>query len=181
MMAGGIAGPGSVRLSHPDAAALPSLEAVPFVGPELSEILGQLGITEIRLHHLADFGREAAHQFIWLIDALDLPFEFTMHDYLAVCPRINLADRSGMYCGEPPETGCRRCLARRRSAYGAPDIRRWRREWGPRRPHRGRSHSGAIPHTAPAIRHRQRKTRRVAADLDGRRRGPAGCSSKRIC
>lgn len=35
-----------------------------------------------------------------------------------------------MYCGEPDETGCQRCLMRRRSQFGAPDIRRWRREYG---------------------------------------------------
>ncbi len=130
LMSGGAAGSDSVRLSHPEMADLPSLEAVPFGGRGLVELLGALGVTEIRLHHLADFGRDAARRFTWLIDALGLPFEFAVHDYLAVCPRINLVDRSGMYCGEPDEAGCRRCLMRRRSGFGAPDIRRWRRDYG---------------------------------------------------
>jgi glycosyltransferase involved in cell wall biosynthesis len=129
LMSGGAAGPDSVRLSHPEVADLPSLEAVPLGGRGLVELLGTLGVTEIRLHHLADFGRDAARRFTWLIDALGLPFEFTVHDYLAVCPRINVTDRSGMYCGEPDEAGCRRCLMRRRSGFGAPDIRRWRRDY----------------------------------------------------
>jgi hypothetical protein len=130
LMSGGTAGPDSVRLSHPNVSALPSLEAVPLGGREMIEVLGQLGITEVRLHHLADFGRHAARRFTWLMDALGLPFEFSVHDYLAVCPRINLADRAGMYCGEPEGTGCQRCLMRRRSQFGAPDIRRWRRDYG---------------------------------------------------
>jgi hypothetical protein len=130
LMSGGKAGPDSVRLSHPQGAELPSLEAVPLGGRELVELLGQLGITEVRLHHLADFGRDAARRFTWLIDALGVSFEFTVHDYLAVCPRINLADGSGMYCGEPGTAACQRCLLRRRSASGAPDIRRWRRDYG---------------------------------------------------
>ncbi|MHA1529658.1 MAG: glycosyltransferase [Alphaproteobacteria bacterium] len=129
LMSGGAAGPDAVRLSHPELAELPSLEAVGLGGRELVELLGTLGITEVRLHHLADFGRDAARRFIWLIDALGLPMEFSVHDYLAVCPRINLADHSGMYCGEPGEAGCRRCLMRRRSGFGAPDIRRWRRDY----------------------------------------------------
>jgi hypothetical protein len=108
---------------------LPALEALPLGGRELVGILGALGITEVRLHHLADFGRDAAQRLTWLIDALDLPFEFVVHDYLALCPRINLADRSGMYCGEPDAAGCRRCLTRRRSRFGAPDIRRWRADY----------------------------------------------------
>jgi GT2 family glycosyltransferase/glycosyltransferase involved in cell wall biosynthesis len=130
LMSGGKAGPDTVRLSHPQGAELPSLEAVPLGGRGLVELLGQLGITEVRLHHLADFGRAAALRFAWLIDALGVPFEFTMHDYLSICPRINLADRSGMYCGETGTAGCQRCLLRRRSGFGAPDIRRWRRDYG---------------------------------------------------
>ena len=134
LMSGGAPGaggrPDAVRLSHPEVAELPSLEAVPLGGRGLVELLGTLGVTEVRLHHLADFGRDAARRFIWLIDALGLPFEFSVHDYLAVCPRINLADGSGMYCGEPDEAGCRRCLMRRRSGFGAPEIGRWRRDYG---------------------------------------------------
>lgn len=134
LMSGGAPGaggrPDAVRLSHPEVAELPSLEAVPLGGRGLVELLGTLGVTEVRLHHLADFGRDAARRFIWLIDALGLPFEFSVHDYLAVCPRINLADGSGMYCGEPGEAGCRRCLMRRRSGFGAPEIGRWRRDYG---------------------------------------------------
>ncbi|MFQ5567955.1 MAG: glycosyltransferase, partial [Paracoccaceae bacterium] len=128
LMSGGAAGPDSVRLHHPQVADLPSLEAVPLGGRGLVELLWALGVTEIRLHHLADFGRDAARHFSWLIDALGVPFEVAVHDYLALCPRINMTDRSGMYCGEPGEVGCRRCLMRRRSGFGAPDIRRWRRE-----------------------------------------------------
>ena len=130
VMTGGTAGPGSVRLGHAQAGALPSLEAVPLGGAELVSLLGGLGITEIRLHHLADFGRDAARRITWLIDALDLPVEMTVHDYLAVCPRINMADGSGMYCGEPGPEACQRCLLRRRSAFGAPNIRRWRADHG---------------------------------------------------
>ncbi len=130
LMSDGSAGPDSVRLSHPGMAALPVLEAVPLGGRGLVELLGQLGVTEIRLHHLADLGRDTARRFTWLINALELPFEFTVHDYLAICPRINLADRSGMYCGAPDTAGCQRCLMRRRSAFGAPDIGRWRRDYG---------------------------------------------------
>ncbi|MDH3668463.1 MAG: glycosyltransferase [Paracoccaceae bacterium] len=134
LMRGGAGGTGTVRLDHPEAGALPSLESVSVGGAELISLLGTLGITEIRLHHLADFGRDAARRMAWLIDAVDLPFEVTVHDYLAVCPRINLVDNAGMYCGEPgppgAERACQRCLIRRRSRFGAPDITRWRQAHG---------------------------------------------------
>lgn len=129
--AGGAAGGGdSLRLTHPALGPLPALADLGFGGRGFVELVRGLGITELQLHHLADFGRDAARRFAWLIDALDLPFDFVVHDYLAICPRINLADGVGMYCGEPGEVGCRRCLLRRRSDFGAPDIRAWRRDYG---------------------------------------------------
>jgi GT2 family glycosyltransferase len=130
VMTGGAAGPDSVRLSHPDLADLPALADLPLGGRGFAELLRALRVTEVHLHHLADFGAGAARRFAWLMDALDLPFDFVVHDYLPVCPRINLADTGGMYCGEPDEAGCQRCLMRRRSQFGAPDIRRWRRDYG---------------------------------------------------
>ncbi len=119
--------PGTVRLGRPGMADLPSLEALPLAGPELPRCLGDLGLTEIRLHHLADFGVHAARRIGGLVARLGLPVEFVVHDYLPICPRINLADLSGMYCGEPGEAGCRGCLRLRRSEFGAPDIALWRR------------------------------------------------------
>jgi GT2 family glycosyltransferase len=130
LMSGGEAGPDSVRLGHPEIGALPSLAALALGGRGFTELLRGLGITEVHLHHLADFGRGAAERFAWLMEGLDLPFDFVVHDYLAICPRINLTDTAGMYCGEPDAPGCRRCLMRRRSRFGAPEIARWRRDYG---------------------------------------------------
>jgi GT2 family glycosyltransferase len=129
VMTGGAADPDTARLGHPRLGALPGLAAEPLGGPGFADLLGELGVRRIELHHLADFGRDGAERIRQLVAGLGLPFSFVVHDYLAVCPRINLADASGMYCGEPAESGCRRCLMTRRSAFGAPDIRRWRESY----------------------------------------------------
>jgi hypothetical protein len=42
-----------------------------------------------------------------------VPFDFTVHDYFAICPRIHRADASGRYCGEPDAVECNRCIAKR--------------------------------------------------------------------
>jgi len=130
VLSGGRGGRGTVQLANPGVEELPTLETLPLEGSELVELLSGLGIAEIQIQHLADFGADAARCFARLMDRLGLPYDFVLHDYLAVCPRINLADTSGMYCGEPDAAGCRRCLLRRRSAFGAPEIGRWRADYG---------------------------------------------------
>ena len=71
---------------------------------------------------------------------LNVNYEFYVHDYLSVCPRITLIDESNVYCGEKGEAACRRCLASRPSfqahahpdhaAVGMEDISAWRQEYG---------------------------------------------------
>ena len=40
---------------------------------------------------------------------LDVPYDITVHDYGWFCPRVNLVNRSGVYCGEPPVPVCDAC------------------------------------------------------------------------
>jgi glycosyltransferase involved in cell wall biosynthesis len=67
-----------------------------------------------------------------LFDALverSVPFDWTIHDYHTICPRINLIGSGGRYCGEPDEAGCQRCLARLGDDSGRPvteSIAQWR-------------------------------------------------------
>jgi glycosyltransferase involved in cell wall biosynthesis len=49
-----------------------------------------------------------------------------VHDYQAICPRINLAGESGLYCGEPDEAGCDSCLTTQGNRSGLRSIRAWR-------------------------------------------------------
>lgn len=55
--------------------------------------------------------------------------EVFVHDYHAICPRINLVGSSGLYCGEPDEISCNNCLAVSIQNIEEPmcrDIREWR-------------------------------------------------------
>jgi O-antigen biosynthesis protein len=55
-----------------------------------------------------------------------VPLAVTVHDYHAICPRINLVDASGRYCGEPDRDACNRCLQRDEAGRAAGRIGPWR-------------------------------------------------------
>lgn len=41
---------------------------------------------------------------------LDCSYDVTVHDYSFFCPRIDLIDEAGQYCGEPAAEICQRCI-----------------------------------------------------------------------
>lgn len=122
----GAEGKESVSLSHVDAGPLPTLERLPLAGDRLWAILATLNLSQVQLHHLIEFEANAPVVLRDRLAALNVPYRFVAHDYFAICPRINMVDLGGMYCGEPDENGCRTCLIRRGSAAGRPDIAQWR-------------------------------------------------------
>lgn len=120
----------TVRLSRPGLGTAPTLGSVPFGAATLTDIIRRLDIGEIHVHHVIEMPDDAPERLVWLADALDLPIDVSVHDYFSICPRINLVDLRGRYCGEPGRAACRRCLVARRSVAGAPDIDDWRRRHG---------------------------------------------------
>ena len=93
------------------------------------KLLKRLRIRELEIHHLADFSVTGPDNFVQLSLEAGLPYDVVIHDYLSICPRTNLAGPDGLYCGEPDETGCRRCLKRNGSEYGNIDIAEWRKRY----------------------------------------------------
>ncbi|MGA6924502.1 MAG: glycosyltransferase, partial [Desulfosarcina sp.] len=116
-----------VFLRHPSATQLPNLPALRLDDTAaMAEALGSLGINEIHTHSLVDFTPDAPDHLIALSKALGARWEVNLHDYKAVCPRINLVDGNGFYCGEPTPSACNRCLGQHGSDFGATDIGSWR-------------------------------------------------------
>jgi GT2 family glycosyltransferase/glycosyltransferase involved in cell wall biosynthesis len=94
------------------------------------ELLRTIGIRHLHIQHLidmpaatADFIRNVAH-------AANLAYDVTLHDYAAICPRIVMVDRSGVYCGEPPIEVCEDCIQRDGSQFGKPSVWEWRDRYG---------------------------------------------------
>jgi glycosyltransferase involved in cell wall biosynthesis len=67
-----------------------------------------------------------------LIDVLldrGISYDWTIHDYYMICPRVNLVNAEHSYCGEPDQAGCNRCLACNGNDQGEPvtiSIEGWR-------------------------------------------------------
>ncbi len=91
----------------------------------LIDLLRVLRIKRAHLHHL--IGLEDVAQQV--LDALAIPYDLTVHDFLPVCPRINLIDSAGRFCDQPPEEVCERCLAADPQARSR-DIVAWRATQG---------------------------------------------------
>ena len=129
-LAGGAGGRGTARLSVSGAGPMPSLAALDLDGGQLWQILGALHLRRVDVHHLIDFPPRTPEILQRRLTRAGLEWSVMVHDYFAVCPRINMVDRQGHYCGEPGARACQLCLVRRGSPAGRPDILAWRRRHG---------------------------------------------------
>jgi len=92
----------------------------------LAKKLGVLNITTIHNHGLVDYEAQAPLYLARLITQMQATYIVDIHDYTVICPRINLVDQSGIYCGEPIESHCNRCLKESPNDFGVTNIRHWR-------------------------------------------------------
>jgi GT2 family glycosyltransferase len=119
--------PSHAVLGHPALKSLPNLPAFAMADvAAMRDAMVELGITEIHTHSLVDFAPESPDHLVELVRSLGARFEVNLHDYKVACPRVNLADEHGRYCGEPGEQECDQCLSTRGSDFGVQDIRAWR-------------------------------------------------------
>ncbi len=88
----------------------------------LMAVLAACGVERAHLHHF--MGHDS--DLTGLIQELNLPFDYTVHDYYAICPQVTLSDERGRYCSEPDEKSCNRCIEERPQLGGAVDISSWR-------------------------------------------------------
>ena len=91
---------------------------------DLVKVLRHCGVGRVHVHHLLGMNLDVRT----LIKRLDVPFDLTVHDYLALCPQVNLLPSPAqLYCGEPAAADCNACISARPS-HGARDILSWRAE-----------------------------------------------------
>jgi O-antigen biosynthesis protein len=115
----------------------PDLDAKPLFPPfdvrigfdAFVEALRKCDVRHIHIHHLAGFVSEASDFFRQASAAAGILYDVTVHDYMSACPRINLIDRSGVYCGEPSINVCESCIAKSGSSFGHPNVREWRERY----------------------------------------------------
>jgi GT2 family glycosyltransferase len=108
------AGDGVCQIEVPDAAAdiwrrdFPNLRyRIPDQLPALADLLRRERPRHVELHH--QLGHR--HALLGLAKMLEIPMDFFVHDYAAICPRVTLVTTSNRYCGEPEATVCEACVA----------------------------------------------------------------------
>lgn len=75
---------------------------------QLLRDLTELGISRIHYHQTLGFP-----SIIWQLgEELSCPYDFTAHDFMPLCPRINLIDETGHYCNDSQFDikKCQRCI-----------------------------------------------------------------------
>ncbi len=94
----------------------------------LVALLQTAKLKHIHVHHTLHFPKEILATLENLSTDLGVPYDYTAHDYLSICPRFTLyQDGTGGYCGEPSIKGCAGCLATYGSPYGHDiDMTKWR-------------------------------------------------------
>ena len=119
--------PGNVRIQSHACRQLLNLPSFRLDNTEaLADVLHKLNITRIHTHGLVDFENKAPLHLLKLCKASGSALHVDIHDYKVICPRINLADENGHYCGEPDISACNVCLIKRGNEFGETDIKQWR-------------------------------------------------------
>ncbi len=118
---------GRIYLSRP---AVPDTPNLTFAVPEerwtLLAALRRLDVQHTHIHHTLDVPAE----ILRLVGDLDRPYDWTIHDYYTICPRINLMDETRLYCGEPDASRCQICVDTNGAPGGAKvDIYSWRADY----------------------------------------------------
>jgi GT2 family glycosyltransferase/glycosyltransferase involved in cell wall biosynthesis len=119
--------PSQVRFAHPRCRQLLHSPTCHIGDAKaLAAAMIELQITSIHFHGLVDMIPDAAGFISDVAHQLKIPVDIDIHDYKAICPRINLADSQGFYCGEPDENTCNHCLVTSGNDFGVTHIQPWR-------------------------------------------------------
>ena len=95
---------------------------------KIPEDLSALGMTHMHIHHVVGGGHSVSDCLRWIATEAKLQYDITIHDYYLICPRINLVDQRGIYCGEPSVQQCEKCVAANGSWLGQFSVGLWREQ-----------------------------------------------------
>jgi GT2 family glycosyltransferase/glycosyltransferase involved in cell wall biosynthesis len=93
---------------------------------KFGEFLCSIGVVHIHIHHLAGFAENMADFVRLMCAGSGISYDMTLHDYMVICPRINLVDSRDRYCGEPELQSCENCIQSHGSPFGHPAVWEWR-------------------------------------------------------
>lgn len=121
---------GWVAFDHVDVPRLPNLQYE--IASERASILAflrQVGVFHIHVHSFAGFPMDAGEFVTLLATDLGVAYDFTAHDYLPICPRITMINETGVYCGDPSEDDCARCIAKNGTPVPVDSVANYRKRY----------------------------------------------------
>ncbi|MFM1802474.1 MAG: hypothetical protein RJA81_1826, partial [Planctomycetota bacterium] len=98
---------------------------------KIAELLNRLKPNLAHIHHTMGVPERLFQELC----KLEVPTDWTLHDYHCICPRIHLHDERGQYCNEPDTDACNRCLRQRGDYHErsvAVQIEKYREDWAGR-------------------------------------------------
>jgi len=118
-------------LNLPEALHLPNLSFdLPQQLGELLEVLVTLDIGHIHVHNFAGFQHAAPDVIRLVAELLGVGYDFTVHDYISLCPNAHLVDQSGVPCEGAMLWQCRTCVEGKTPPFlGRTDIEHWRERY----------------------------------------------------
>jgi FkbM family methyltransferase len=117
-----------VALNVPQQLHLPNL--VFDLSTEFGELLETLGcdlkIGNIHVHSFVDQHPEIPRLLALAARLLKVPYIFTVHDYLPICPKVNMLDENYLPCSGSELWRCQACMDKDSLTTGRIEIAKWR-------------------------------------------------------
>ena len=79
-------------------------------GPSLAEFARRRGVTRLLVNHLIDRPPAVMGWIEDLARGLGCSYDVILHDYYVLCPRVDMVNGQGRFCGVAPPDDCVRCV-----------------------------------------------------------------------
>jgi len=95
---------------------------------EMVVTLQSLGFAKLHIHHTGYLPYYFLQDLQEFAGILGIPYDYVMHDFIALCPRVHLVDGNFRYCGMPKDVNlCNACVKKNGFLTIAPyDVGQWR-------------------------------------------------------
>jgi GT2 family glycosyltransferase len=116
------------KLSHPTVSNISVVNQIALKHDLLQtvDLIRDLGVVLIHGNHFLGFSDEVIHFIRELARMTGIPYDFTIHDYTPVCPRMDMIDGSGIYCDNRAVAVCESCVSDHGSRFGDVSVWLWR-------------------------------------------------------
>ncbi len=92
-------------------------------------LLGDLGIGHAHVHSLVGYADGWFEALPLIFAEAGIAYDFTFHDYVALCPRISMIDPGLTYCDTRSVAYCNHCVSVGGTRFGKVEVGAWRAKY----------------------------------------------------